>query len=68
METYGPPCKMMLNFSYYCKYGVLVFGNDGAGPADESNRMKRVQGWSRQGIGGGISFFYYYLQYYNTVK
>ena len=39
---------MILHFSYYCKYGVLVFGDDGTGPADESKRTKRVQGWSRQ--------------------
>ena len=36
--------RMILNFSYYRKYGVLVFGNDGTGPADESKRTKRVQG------------------------
>ena len=48
--------KMILHFSYYCKYGVLVFGDDGTGPADESKRTKRVQGWARQIMGGG---FYY---------
>ena len=42
----------MIHFSYYCKYGVLVFGDDGTGPADESKRTKRVQGWSRQIMGG----------------
>ena len=26
---------------------VLAFGNDRTGPADESKRTKRVQGWSR---------------------
>ena len=41
-------------FSYYCKYGVLVFGDYGTGPADESKRMKCVQGWSRQIMGGGF--------------
>ena len=40
--------RKILRFSYYCKCGVLVFGDDGTGPADESERMKRVQGWSRQ--------------------
>ena len=52
------------HFSYYCKYGVLVFGDDGTGPADESKTMKSVQGWSRQSVGGG----FYYLQHYYFVK
>ena len=34
--------KKALHFSYYRKYGVLVFGDDGTGPADESKRTKRV--------------------------
>ena len=45
--------RMILNFSYF-KYWVLVFGDDGTGPADESKRTKRVQGWSRQFMGGGF--------------
>ena len=45
--------RLILNFSYYCKYGILVFDHDGTGPADESKRTKRVQGWSRQIVGGG---------------
>ena len=49
--------KMILHFSYYCKYGVLVFGDDGPGPADESKRTKRVQGWSRQIMGGRLLLF-----------
>ena len=49
--------RMILHFSYYCKYGVLVFGDDGTGPADESKRTKRVQGWSRQIIGGRLLLF-----------
>ena len=36
--------RMILHFSYYCKYEVLVFGDDETGPADESKRTKRVQG------------------------
>ena len=61
--------RMILNFSYYCKYGALVFDDDGTGPADESKRTKRVQGWSRQIVEGGFLFIYfYYLQYYYTVK
>ena len=32
----------ILHFSYYCKYGVLFFGDDGTVPADESKRTKRV--------------------------
>ena len=52
-------------FSYYCKYGILVFDHDGTGPADESKRTKRVQGWSRQIVGGEA---FHYLQYYYTVK
>ena len=39
---------------HYCKYGILVFDHDGTGPADESKRTKRVQGWSRQIVGGGL--------------
>ena len=46
--------RMIPNFSYHCKYGVLVFGDDGTGPADESKRMKRVQAWSRQITVGGF--------------
>ena len=38
----------------YCKYGVLVFGDDGTGLVDESKRTKRVQGWSRQIMGEGL--------------
>ena len=26
--------EKMLHFSSYCKYGVLLFGDDGTGPAD----------------------------------
>ena len=44
----------LILFSYYCKYGVLGFGDDRTGPADESKRTKRVQGWSRQIMGGGF--------------
>ena len=36
--------RMILHFPYYCKYGVLDFGDDGTGPADESKRTKHVQG------------------------
>ena len=56
--------RKILNFSYYCEYGVLVFGDDGAGPADETKRTKRVQRWPRQSVGGG----FYCLQYYYSVK
>ena len=47
----------MLHFSYYCKYGVLAFGDDGIGPVVESKRTKRVQGWSRQIMGGKLLIF-----------
>ena len=40
--------RMVLHFSYYCKYGVLVFGDDGTGPADEFKRTKCVQRWPHQ--------------------
>ena len=56
--------RMIPHFSYYCKYGILVFGDDGTGPADASKMTKRVEGWSRQIMGGG----FYYLQYYYNVK
>ena len=48
---------MILHFLYYYKYGVLVFGDDGTGPADESKRTKRVQGWSRQIMRGRLLLF-----------
>ena len=56
--------RMILHFSYFGKYGILVFGDDEAGPADESKRTKRVQEWSRQIKGKG----FYLLQYYYFVK
>ena len=49
--------RMMLHFSYYCKYEVLAFGDGGTGPADESKKTKRVQGWSRQIMGGRLLLF-----------
>ena len=49
--------RMILYFSYYCKYWVLAFGDDGTSPADESNRTKRVQGWPRQIMGGRLIIF-----------
>ena len=56
--------RMILHFLYYCKYGILVFGDDGTGPADEFKRTKRVQGWFCQIMRGG----FYYLQYHYFVK
>ena len=49
--------RMMLHFSYYCKYEVSAFGDDGTGPADESKKTKRVQGWPRQIMGGRLLLF-----------
>ena len=49
--------RMILQFSYYYQYEVLDFGDDGTGPADESKRMKRIQGWSRQIMGGRLLLF-----------
>ena len=49
--------RMIAYFSYYCKYGVLALGGDGTGPADKSKRTKRVQGWSRQIMGGRLLLF-----------
>ena len=46
--------RKILYFPYYCKYGVLFFGDDGTGSADESKKTKRVQGWSRQIMGEGF--------------
>ena len=51
------------NITTYCKLGVprstfcdILFGfGDGTGPAEDSKRTKRVQGWSRQ-IGLGTLF------------
>ena len=50
-------CNRMIHFSYYCKPRVLVFGDDGTGPVDESKRTKRIQGWSRQIMGGRFLLF-----------
>ena len=49
--------RVILHFSYYCKYGVLVFGDDGTGPANESKKKKRIQGWSRQIMGERLLLF-----------
>ena len=49
--------RMMLHFSYCCKYGVLAFGDHGTGPADDSKRTKRVLGWSRQIMEGRLLLF-----------
>ena len=46
--------RKILRFLCYCKYGVLFFGDDGTGRVDKSKRTKRVQGWSRQIMGGGF--------------
>ena len=43
--------RKILHFSYYCKYEVSVFGDNGTGLADESKRAKHIQGWSRQIMG-----------------
>ena len=50
-------CNRMIHFSYCCKHEVLVFGDHGTGPADESKRTKRVQGWSRLIMGGRLLLF-----------
>ena len=50
-------CNRMIHFSYYCKYGVLVFHDDETGPADEFKRMKRVQGCSCEIMGGRLLLF-----------
>ena len=34
-----------------------IIYDDGTGPADESKRTKRVQGWSRQIMGGRFLLF-----------
>ena len=45
-------CNRMIHFSYYCNCGVLIFGDDETGPADESKTMKSVQRWFGQIVGG----------------
>ena len=62
MRHAGDVCKgicnrMILHFSYCCKYGILVFDDDGTAPVDESKRTKGVQGWSRQIMRGRLSLF-----------
>ena len=56
--------RKILHCLYYCKYGVLFFGDDETGPADESKRTKRVQGWFRQIIGRG----FYYLRNNHIIR
>ena len=56
--------RKILHFSDYCEYGILVFGDDGIGLADEFKGKKRVEGWSFQITGGS----FYYLQYNYFVK
>ena len=48
MNIAGDHHNRFIHFLYYCKYGVLIFGDVRTGPADESKRTKRVQGWSRK--------------------
>ena len=48
---------MILHFHIISNMGFWLFGNDGTGPADESKRMKRVKGWSRQIMGGRLLLF-----------
>ena len=64
LVTYSYQIFYIPDFLYYSKYGILVFDDDETGSADGSKRTKRVQGWSRQIMGGG----FYYLQYYHYVK
>ena len=49
--------RIMLHFSYDCKYGVLAFVDNGTGPAVDSKRTKRVLGWSRQIMVGRLVLF-----------
>ena len=44
------------------------FRHDGTGPADESKRTKRVQGWSHQIVGGGVLLFAIPLHYKITTS
>ena len=48
--------RMILHFKLLRIWG-FGFGNDGTGPADESKRTKRVQGGSRQIMGGRLLLF-----------
>ena len=50
-------CNRMIHFFILLQIWGFVFGDDGTGPADESKRMKRVQGWSRQIMGGRLLLF-----------
>ena len=60
-DVSGGICNRMIHLSYYCKYGVLVFGDDGTGLAKGRNAFRDglVKLWE-----GG----FYYLQYYYSVK
>ena len=50
-------CWIFFFFFFFFKDNVnewVTFACDGTGPADESKRTKRVQGWSRLNWLGGI--------------
>ena len=47
----------LIHFLYCCKYGVLVFDDDGTGPADESKQIKCIKGRSCQIMGGRFLIF-----------
>ena len=49
--------RTIINFLYYCKYGILIFGDDEIGPADGSKRTKRVHGWPRRITRGRLLLF-----------
>ena len=44
-------------FHSIANMGFWFFGDDETGPADESKRTKRVEGWSRQIMGGRLLLF-----------
>ena len=48
---------LLINFTILLQIWGFGFGDDRTGPADESKRTKRVQGWSRQIMGGRFLLF-----------
>ena len=64
-------CMCWIFFFFFFKDNVnewVTFACDGTGPADESKRTKRVQGWSRLNWLGGILIIVSWHIHFNKVS
>ena len=64
-------CMCWIFFFFFLKDNVnewVTFACDGTGPADESKRTKRVQGWSRLNWLGGILIIVSWHIHFNKVS